>query len=412
MDAELRPIEGMVIAKPKKVKPLNNNRRTNAPMMVLGGAASVTLAGILVACVVNNGDVSDPNLTTMYTGAPITDGVSLRNLDIPSVVGNDQTRCGLMFDYYSLKQCKGQNQNYIDAVNRHAENLKMDWKKVLEWSDKCRGKDARAILVSAMDVDVNSEAGRKKIRDGLRHVWGDAVDTMPILPTQSSITNTKEQDQMIPFPDGTPQVRVTLVPLDEECKPIATSEEGIMADCLNGWWILGFAPAPVTSIPSTGTTKVTVTTTAPPPRTTTTRTTPPPPTTRTTVPPPPTTRTTVTPPPTTETTVPCRPGTEGPHEPFCKDLPTNDPYPNGNAPQGGGPRTDPLPEDKYRTPEQMETERPPVEQPAPPPSPSATPPPAATSTQVAPPPVESAAVIPPEAPGATDGEANAEVDDS
>ena len=205
------------------------NTKANWTKVALLAGMSVAAVS-LVGCSAD-GDKPDPNLRTPYQGKPIDDGISLYDENVNSVVGDDQERCGLMYNYVSLVDCKGKNPDFIAAVNRHSAKLKMDWDRILYWSGKCKTEDARAILVSARtDVDVSTERGRKEVRDKLRGVWGDDVDRMPVLQQQDSIVNTMEQDQMVPFHDETPQIRVTLVPLKDDCRPDPASIEGIMAD--------------------------------------------------------------------------------------------------------------------------------------------------------------------------------------
>ncbi len=211
---------------------------------------------------VTNPDGSAMNLS-VEKGKRIDDGISLRSGNAPSVVGGDQQRCGLMFNYVTLVNCKGNNPTFIGSVNRLAGNLKMDWNNVLDWANRCSTVDARAILIS------NRSETDQQARDLLRPVWGNDVDKMPILPRQNGIINTKNQDVMDPFKDPTEQIRVTLVPLDQNCQRIVTSTSGIMADCLNGWWVE--VPTPVAAPPA-------------PPQSTNQ---PPPPSSTTVVPPPP-----------------------------------------------------------------------------------------------------------------------------
>ena len=190
---------------------------------------------------VTNPDGSAMNLS-VEKGQRIDDGISLRSGNAPSVVGGDQQRCGLMFNYVTLVNCKGNNPTFIGSVNRLAGNLKMDWNNVLDWANRCSTVDARAILIS------NRSETDQQARDLLRPVWGNDVDKMPILPRQNGIINTKNQDVMDPFKDPTEQIRVTLVPLDQNCQRIVTSTSGIMADCLNGWWVE--VPTPVAAPPA------------------------------------------------------------------------------------------------------------------------------------------------------------------
>lgn len=121
----------------------------------------------------------------------------------------------------------------------------------------------------------------------------------------------------------------------------------------------------------------------------------------TTVPPtttvPTTTTTTTTVPPTTTTTVPPPPPVT-----VVPKVPEEDPYPQGNAPQGGGPNEDPGP-GQYVPPEEME--RPPeTSRTNPPPPPPPAPAPAVPDEPVSTPTPTTLVTTPPVEPGAGSGE--------
>jgi hypothetical protein len=214
-----------------------------------------------------NPDGSKSTNLTVRKDAQVDGGIALASGYAPTVVGADQQRCGIMFSYVDLVNCKGNNAGYIAAVNRWKANLGMSWDQVVYWANHCGAVDSRAILVS------NRSESPDQVRAFLRaakddkgnSLWGSAADTMPILPYQPGIINTMNQDKMDPFKDLTSQIRVSLVPLDAGCRPIQTSASGIMADCLNGWWVEAFAPPvaapPQQTVPST----TVITTTSQPP---------------------------------------------------------------------------------------------------------------------------------------------------
>jgi hypothetical protein len=193
-------------------------------------------------------DGSGTHSGVVRTDDSIDDGIGMGPGRPNSVIGDeDVERCGKSITYPALVNCKGGDAAYQAGLARNRNNLHElgDWSYIYNTAQRCKGAQAVGILIS------NQDKTDQQARDGLRQKWGDRVDSMPILPRQHGIINTMNHDEMTPFPDGTPQTRVVIVPLDDQCKPIVTSTYGIMADCLNGEWIelVSAAPPPQVAPP-------------------------------------------------------------------------------------------------------------------------------------------------------------------
>lgn len=246
----------------------------------------------------------------VVAGGDVVRGDSTTSPETPSVVPVAVIReCGTLATWKSLVDCMGDQQWYIDGVNQMKSYTGFDWSDVKKWAEGSKNIDARVIQV------YNLEISDEDARDAVRSLIGDAADKLSVV-RHGDFVNTRglEQGTVSPFLDRKQQVRVSLAPLVyTNGKPSGLrADAGVFVDCLNIWAI----PKAVGKVPPNPGRSVPPAPSNPP------GTVPP-----TTVPP--------TTPPTTPPTVP--PTTGNPKSP------EQDPYPRGNAPQGGGPNATPGP---------------------------------------------------------------------
>lgn len=277
-------------------------------------------------------------------GGDIVRGDSTASPETPSVVPADAIeKCGTLATWQSLVDCMGSQQWYIDGINQMQPYTGFNWEDVKKWGMDSKGFDARVIQVYNLEIsDVDA-------RSAVRSLIGEeAAKTLQIV-RNGDFVNTRglEEGKLSPFLDRKRQVRVSLAPLVyANGKPSGMrSDAGVFVDCLNVWAI----PKSVGTVPPNPARDV------PPPPSNPPGTVPPPSSPPPSSPPPP-------PPPVITTTPP-------PPPPPGK-LPTVDPYPRGNAPQGGGQNATPGPgvAQPYTPP--------PATPYTPPPAPAYTPPPA------------------------------------
>lgn len=306
MDDKLRPIEGMIIAKPKKAKPPTSNRSgMKAAAFTVGGAAVVAALGF--------------NLWPQ--------GTSAADIELAVSSSQDQTphafSCPTGREFYAYKAIQNSHEmgprqhfdNVGQGVDRFQQKLGCDrlyaatiWMFVRaedggeafdpgiaeQLATNLGSDDAKwKTVVDEINTDPEygivsyelADAGSIQY-DSLGMVWGANPSVQPTL-TKFGVEPALNQVLVLHLKNG--QTRLLRVECD--LQPSVKKFVNVVS-------------APVTSIPSTGTTQVIVTTTAPPPQTRTTGTT----TTRTTTP---TTRTTETTTTRTTTTTTPKPPCEG-----------------------------------------------------------------------------------------------------